>query len=889
MMKYWLALLLNTIVHFVCNGERLSKDEFGVYADTMNLSFSELLKKEKSGRAVFIHSKKLSNSVSYYWIKIQPQELQGYHQLFLSNYFERIEAYTPLSHEPVAISGNFVDFKDRTYSQGFYRSVIPLPDSDQPLYVKLTSSTGNSIFNRSLSHVELATTEVFQIRSNRIYTTFTLMVGMEFIILVINLFLFFLKPTKTGAFYCLVILIGILLVSFQNQIIIDLMPASALSLHYAEMLTGPPLVYFYGAFTSYYLKVRQHMPMVHKLLIFPSFALIICSYFIGNGLAYPILTAVSFVFSQVLTIIFLTSHWNKNSRLSRIFIMANTLPVLAAFGTLLALNGLLVHTFLTTNAVFLGFMLRDTVFTIDLVSQYFALEKGAIRREVEIEQLQEEKEQLKRIEELKTRFFNNVSHELRTPLTLILSPLEKTLKSDEVPEKLRKNLDLSLKNGKYLQQLVNEMLDLAKLDKGELHLIRVPLDVVELLHDIRDSFKNFATEKGQSIFIATPQESIIANLDQDKLEKIMINLVSNAIKYSDKPGKVMIKVDISKNDLSIEVSDEGIGISESDQTRIFDRYYQSDQSQKVEGTGIGLSIVKEFVELHKGKVSCSSVPGKGTTMTLTFPDVTVERTSSNYVANGANSFDVDKSTIMIVEDHHELRDYLKDNFRAYNVVDVADGKAALERMSDGLLPDLVLTDYVMPHMNGYELVHHLKDNEAWRDIPIMFLTARTLPEDKVQVLNLGVDDYITKPFDLEELEVRVNNMIKTSRKQKQYLSSNPELVEEVIESGFKDDLDRYLSENLGNSKLSNNDLAYHFGLSERNLYRKIKAITGQSPASYLREIRLQKARRLLETNSGQTVGEIAIACGIDNLAYFSQTFKKRFGKLPSSIATNQGS
>lgn len=886
MRRYLLVFVLCSISYQGWSRDRLTVDQFLIYADLQNLTFEELYTKEQSDQISFTALKGLSTDINYYWIKLDGDVLSTNQYLFLSNYFERIEGYYPGDSQPSSLSGRFVDLDQRSYQKGFYRNVIPLQDRSDPLYIKLTSITGFSLFNRSLSQVETATAEDLNIQSQQIFTSFTLLIGMEFIILLINIVLLVLRPSYTAFFYSLLILTGILLANFQNQVTIDIIPIGAMTLHYTEMFLGMAIAYSFGAFSSYYLRGNDTNRLVHYVMVLPYFPLILLFGFIGTGPYHPPAATAHFLLVLLSIGYLLINNWGKQKRRSIIFTLANFLPVFTAMAMLLALNGLLEHSFLTTNAVYLGFMLRDSIFTIDLIRDYFNLQTDSIRSEMQIEKLNEEKEQLQRIEELKTQFFNNASHELRTPLTLILSPLEKSIKSGKIPPELQSELNLSLKNGKYLLQLVNEMLDLAKLDKGELKLLRQSTDVAAIINKIRDSFQSYAQEREQIIYLALARESIIAEVDPDKFEKIMINLISNAIKYSNKPGKVMISIEENNDLLKIEVADEGVGIPQKELPNIFDRYYQASSTKAEDGTGIGLSIVKEFVELHTGEVSCQSVLGKGSTFRLEFPNAIITSKHAKRDSISQKSFDPSKATLLIVEDHPDLRGYLKDQFPGYNVREASNGETGLELLKEGLVPDLILTDYVMPKLNGYEMAEQIKQHLDWRNIPIMFLTARTLSEDRIKVLNLGVDDYITKPFDLEELQVRIQNMLSASLERKTYISQELPDTQIEEEDSFKKQLDDFLLDQIGNSALSNADIAYHFSISERNLYRRIKLATGQSPAHYLREIRLQKARSILETNTDTSVGDAARACGIDNLAYFSQTFKKRFGKSPSEVTTS---
>lgn len=866
-------------------GDRIGYEQFKIYADTADLSFEQLYDLEAKGQVQFQDFDGLSSKVYTYWIKIDSSLLEGVEYLFFSNFFDLIEAYYPGKLKPYAITGRFVNFEERGYKKGFYRHVLLLKENDQTLYVKLSSLSGNSLFNRSLSHIEISTAADLEEQSTLILTSFALLTGMELIILLINLFLVYLKPSKTGYSYAIFILTGILLANFNTQIFVDLSGVPAVVIHYGELIVGVLIVYAFNLFSAYFLQAIKYSKRIHYALVFPVFPIIIGFAFVSNGIYFPTVSSAYFIVSVVIVFYLTFTSRKENAHISKIFLIANGLSVIAALAMLLALKGYFDHHFMTTNVVFLGFILRDVIFTFDLMKNYFKMETNSILRKTTIEKLTEEKEQLKSIEQLKTRFFNNVSHELRTPLTLILSPLESSLKNDKIPDEIKRELNLSLKNGKYLLQLVNEMLDLSKLDKGKLKLFRQPTDIVPMIANIHDTFLAFAQEKEQTIFIAYSQEPIIANIDQDKLEKIIINLLSNAIKYSSKPGQIMIKISEKAASLEIQIADEGRGIAEKELPKIFDRYFQSEEINKEEGTGIGLSIVKEFVEMHEGEVTCTSEVGKGTTFNITFPDAVIVENSDpikNDVVSNQSKF-----TLLVIEDHKDMRAYLQDKLTTYNTKGAPNGEKALAILENGLMPDLILTDYTMPSMDGYEFAKILKAEERWANIPIIFLTARALNEDKIKVLNLGIDDYIVKPFDLDELQVRVKNTLDISVNRKAFVENNLPDISLEKQHSFKVELDDFILNNLKDDQLSNTNLANHFSLSERNLFRRIKQATGQSPASYIREIRLQKARLILESQTELTVSEVALKCGITNLSYFSSTFKKRFGKSPRLIQNHK--
>ncbi len=864
-------------------GERIGYNQFQIYADTSDLSFESLITLEKEGEIAFEEFNGLSPAVKIYWIKLSSTTIANSEYLLFSNFFDRIEAYSTQSPKSFSITGRLVDYDERTYKRGFYRHVLVIEQTKGPIYIKLISETGNSIHNRSLSHLEICTAEDLSYQSKNILTTFTLLTGMELIILMINLFLIYLKPSKTGYSYAFFILTGIFLSNFNAQIFVDVIGVSAIALNYTEQIIAVLIIYSFNLFTAYFLNAYQSSKTIHYILVFPIFPIVVSSIFIANGYFFPWISTSYFLISLVIITCLVAITWKVDSQKCKIFILANGLSILVALVTVLALSGFIVHHFITTNAVFLGFILRDTLFTLNLFRDYFRLQDESLRRDVTIEKLRKEKEQMKQIEILKTKFFNNASHELRTPLTLILSPLEHTLKSGDLPEKLKSDLNLSLKNGKYLLQLVNELLDLAKLDKGELSMIRQPVNVFELVQDIVEKFTPYANENSQTIHFLWTSETIQAHLDADKFNKIIMNLLSNAIKYCRNSGLIEIKIFKINTDLEIIVSDEGRGIPKDDIPKIFDRYFQSEHNEQTAGTGIGLSIVKEFMTLHEGSVVCESNVGVGSTFKLHFPNAIITYEVDAEIQE-EHLLDGSKPTVLLVEDHREMLDYLSEKLDDFNIIKSSNGNEALKRLKTGLKPDLVLTDFMMPGMAGDQLVKTLKENDAWFNIPIIFLTARTLEEDKLTMLNLGVDDYITKPFNLDELIIRIKNTLQIGAELKRSVSEIPLELSTSDQRSFKTELDSFILENLKKSGLSNFDIANNFALSERNLYRRVKLVTGQSPASYIKEIRLQRARFLLENNDQMNISEIAIECGIANANHFSQAFKKRFGKSPSAFS-----
>ncbi len=858
----------------------ISADQFLIHVDTTNLTFRELREQERQGRIIFKPFEGNSPKVPVIWLKIEEEVLDDSDYLYLSNYMDQIEVFYADSAGYYSIGGRIIDYDQRSFQRGFYRNVVAIYPEKGTTYVKISSFHGYSIQNQSLSHIESVAAEELDAHATEIFTSTTLITGMEIIILIINLALWWLSRDRTVAFYIAVVATGTGMAIIQNQTFIHLFDVSMQMMGWVEIMINFMLVYFFHAFSAHYLIGKSHSPKIYRALTLPFFPFVLSLAFIQDGVLFPKAATAYFLISFLLIFILIYRAWHEHRSRAIVFLIANFVLVILALILILALNEVIPHRYLTTNLPFVTFLLRDTIFTIDLIRNHIIVSKDAFERKLTIDKLTAEKEQLSHIQELKTRFFNNVSHELRTPLTLIISPLEQSIQSGKIPVEIQNELNLSLKNGKYLLQLVNEMLDLGRLDKGELPTERIKLEVIGMISEIRENFQPYAKERKQRLLITHASNELLARLDRDKFEKIINNLISNAIKYSDEPGHVSIEIIENGHDLEIQVSDEGIGIEASEISKIFDRYYQS-RTIKSEGTGIGLSIVKEFAELHNGTVECTSVVGQGTKFTVRFPGALVIEEHADPVHNMVMPMDTAKSTILLLEDNTDLRTYLKTKFSRHNLLAYQNGLDGFRAMQDGLLPDMIITDYNMPKMNGYEFVSEIKKHSKWASIPIIFLTARTLIKDKIEVFNLGVDDYIIKPFDLGELKVRVEKSLEISKKIREAAQIDSSDDDSV--SSFKKSLDGYILANISNANLDNIEISNHFSLSERNLYRKVKKASGQAPASYIRDIRLQHARHLLIHNEELTVAEVSFQCGMDNVSNFTQLFKKRFGTTPTKI------
>lgn len=559
------------------------------------------------------------------------------------------------------------------------------------------------------------------------------------------------------------------------------------------------------------------------------------------------------------------------------------------------------------------------------------------------EDLREEKrktekqaERLLELEQVKDRFFANISHEFRTPLTLILGPIEDALSGTygALDPELRKRLEAMRRNGERLRRLINELLDLSKLEIGGMQLQAREGDLTSYVEEVTLSFSPLADRKGLSLQCQAAPDSLYAYFDPDKLEKILANLLSNALKFTPEGGKVRVTVDEIKSSepagssAEICIQDTGRGISEEELPHIFDRFYQIDTSasRPNEGTGIGLALTKELVELHGGTIEVESEEGFGTTFCLRLPlgaqhldpddladgDLETEVSPSDkpveIAGYSAAETDFDTSsietdldgesgsqdspapTILLVDDSADIRSYLRSHLSPrYEIAEASDGKEGLAK-AQNIEPDLVISDVMMPEVDGIELCRSLKEDEQLEHIPVILLTAKATDDSAIEGLKTGADDYIQKPFNADVVVARVENLIDVRRRLRQRFSDQLRIGPSEIsvpseEEAFLERVREVVEEHMGDSNFGVEWFADEVGMSRRHLHRKLRETVDLSPASYVRMMRLERAAQLLEQRAG-TVAEVAYQVGFKNADHFSRVFQQAFDVPPSEYPTD---
>lgn len=515
-------------------------------------------------------------------------------------------------------------------------------------------------------------------------------------------------------------------------------------------------------------------------------------------------------------------------------------------------------------------------------------------------------QKLKELDEIKSRFFTNVSHEFRTPLSLIIGPLEEKLKQDHDTSETE-SLLMMHRNAKRLQNLINQLLDLSKLEAGSMELHLQEGELSSTIKLISSTFSSLAERKGliykQEIF----QGPYKGCYDRDKLEKMLNNLLSNAFKFTPEGGLVNMKAIINNGKLFIEVKDSGIGIPEEKLGLIFNRFYQIDDSitRSSEGSGVGLALTKELAELHRGTLSASSREGIGSVFSLTLPvtreafrdlPIAVESLAEATIGNSSSSeyeppavIDTDESKplILVAEDNTDMQGFIYGLLKEkYRVVCVSNGKEAFER-AKAIVPDLVITDWMMPIMDGLTCCEKIKITDATCHIPVLMLTARADQSSKLEGLETGADDYLVKPFNTHELTVRVHNLIEQRKKLREVFSKEMILMPKEISLPSRDaifltNLLALLEKNYADPDFSVEELSEEVSMSRMQLHRKLKALTDQSPGEFLRRFRLERAKQLLSVN-GMQVSEVCFKVGFNNVSHFSKAFRDFTGITPTEF------
>lgn len=551
----------------------------------------------------------------------------------------------------------------------------------------------------------------------------------------------------------------------------------------------------------------------------------------------------------------------------------------------------------------------------------YDLKRHRLKQALEIEKVEADK--LKELDSMKSRFFANISHEFRTPLTLILGPLEKLISTTKEKDCIN-DLNMMQRNARRLQRLINQLLNLSKLEAGEMKLIAGEKNIVGLVRGYVHSFESLAKQKNIRLKFTSDDEKTLIYVDNDKIEKILYNLLSNAFKFTPEGGEISVSVlthpvkpfyrEGEEGGVKIVVTDTGPGIPPDKVKHVFERFYQADNASSgdMEGTGIGLALTQELVKLHRGAIEVKSEEGQGTRFIITLPkgyehlkpdEIAPMKVGESEIGDimpvwmeddGGTPNEVGekdklsgKPILLVVEDNDDLRAYMRSFLdKEYIICEAIDGERGLESALENI-PDLIISDVMMPHMDGYDLCRRLKSDERTSHIPIIMLTAKASREDKLAGLGLGADDFLTKPFDPTELQVRIKNLINQRIALREKYAHDFELNPPAVDKGPISLDQQFLRKAINMARKYYHDPEFtvetfgsHMAMSRMQLHRKITALTGQAASEFIRSLRLQAAATLLKNKAG-TIAEIAYDTGFTSPSYFTGCFKKYYGMSPT--------
>ena len=527
-------------------------------------------------------------------------------------------------------------------------------------------------------------------------------------------------------------------------------------------------------------------------------------------------------------------------------------------------------------------------------------------------QIEKAKTELELMDTTKARFFANISHEFKTPLTLILGPAaELSKKTSDLY--FKNTLAIIEKNAKRLLGLINEIMDLAKLDAGKMQLRSEKKDIIDFLRKQTLLFSSLAAGKNIQLSFSST-ESLTMAFDMDKLEKVVNNLLSNACKYSPEGSAVSVKADVitklKRKYLSVEIADTGMGISDEHLPHIFERFYHANQKNYTTdqpSTGIGLALTKELIEMHDGSINVTSKLKQGTCFTVLLPTdleanadgVPVKQPADTVfiekdipITNAGsiieNEFaDEDLPQILLIEDNEELREYIRSCLsKNYAVAEAADGEEGIEK-AISTIPDLIITDVMMPKKDGFEVSREMKQNEKTNHIPIIILTGKSSQASRLEGMQTEADVYLAKPFDTDELSLHITNLLKNRQRMQEHCSRRLFLEtsqQEVtsMDEVFLQKAIQVVEENMADEDFSVDPFSKALFMDRTQLFRKLKALTNQNPSNFIRNLRLKKAKYLLENDAG-TVSDVAFTVGFGSTTYFNKCFKEFYGRFPGRI------
>jgi signal transduction histidine kinase/AraC-like DNA-binding protein len=784
-----------------------------------------------------------------------------------------------------------------------YSSVSLDPGETKTFYFKFVFSKAVAPFHYSHLYMQPAQPLLHRTISNYVWQAFY--AGIMLLFGVVGLFMFWVFREKSYVYFALVTLFfGLYFVHHQGMT--DVFFTTWFRDRGVSMgqLINSGIIGFLFLFTSRFLILKERFPRYYRLFLWFTLANVIyahVAYLCGLHPAFVIysqnILLVAWVLVCLAPIVYLAYKKEKKAKilLLSIGILAIGVVVfLISFQNISPSNTWMRYGFQFGTIIFTGILFYALFDNINFILN--------------------EKRVIEETSRLKSNFFSNISHEFRTPLTLMMGPLQ------QLSERLKDPEDIELaamahRHATRQLRLVNQLLDLSRIDAGKMQLQSSSEDIITLVRGIAGAYDSLARQKGIALEVYYPSTPLTVSLDRDKVEAVMYNLLSNAFRFTGHGGQITVSVLRKADQVLVEVRDTGRGIEAEKLPFIFDRYFQAESAREdgTDGSGIGLALVKELVQLHGGTIDVQSAYGKGTFFTLRLPIVDpnlagapsftppakltapafMETSVPPSPRKGGQADSVPKSGtrnphVLVIDDNVDVRRFIRLRLQeAFRITEASDGDRGIEKAIQ-LIPDLIISDVMMPGKDGFEVCRLLKEDVRTAHIPIILLTARATREDKLTGLDTGADDYLSKPFDSLELQVRAENLIRQRRLLRQRFTSSStvkpaEVVTNSIDQAFLEEALKLLEHNMADSNFNIDTLARDLAMSRANLNRKLRALTGMSSNQFIQTMRLQRATDMLRQQAG-SVAEIAYMTGFNSPAYFSKCFKDAYGQSPGNFA-----
>jgi len=814
-------------------------------------------------------------------------------------------------------SGSFVPDAQKTFvptAKGNLVKLILPPDEVVTLYFRGKSERTAIYpsFYVRLKHIDTYYDELLKDKAgNAIFMGFLLMMFFY------NLIVYFFGRDGSFIFYSAYLFMVVVYAAFSSEDLVDWLGLfsdhpdylrfAKLSMYLAMMA--------YLSFIRSFLDLKQLLPRwdtVLKVVIYLGFPAILLdivvllltnfSYVIEDRVTVPYILLVIIVCCALVYPLLRTKD------IKGYFIIAGIATItLGAFVTVLTLVLLPPFSIFYLKA---GTVIEVIIFSLGLAYRQRQQQVAKQQADFQLKEsqlLQEKKEleanRLKELNDFKTRFYTNITHEFRTPLTVIMGISENIKQHEEEKNLIRRNSE-------NLLRLINQLLDLSKLESGKLALQKVHRDIIMYLQYLTESFYSTATKKNIRLLFHSEEEKVMMDYDEDKIQQIVYNLLSNALKYTPEYGKVILYASQVKQDnqslLKLKVKDSGMGIPPESIGFIFDQFYQVQQTDIPDGnsSGIGLALTKELIELMNGSISVQSEEGKGTEFTVLLPieaklepeagmpeDIDMPTDSETLVTKDDVLEQKLKSQIsslpqlLIIEDNPDIVTYIETIVKdRYGIYTARNGALGIEKAVEKI-PDIIISDVMMPEKSGYEVCKTLKQDPRTSHIPIILLTAKSTQADKVEGLKYGADAYLAKPFDKEELIIRLEKLVETHRRLQQFYAGtndSPQTTVASVDEIFLQDLREQIEIYLNDPEFGVTRLAESVSMNQMQVYRKLKALTGKTPSQFIRSHRLRKGLELLHKGE-LNISQVAYETGFADPSYFSRVFQQEFGKSPSDF------